>query len=293
MKTATSKDALLVVLVLCAACAPERSFDLTREGPPTERSELSGWQTHGPLPADSDLSAGPRGNIYFADGWQQHQSAIIYADSELSISVDPSRFPRCGTGGSVSAQLRLQDGSLIEVALTEGAPGSERHGALFLPAHATQLELWLRSERDDGCLEWDSDFGRNYHFEVHPWAPTRVRFGDDWSESIEGELVAGGVLVVDYDWDRLPDCRVIYRGFPGWEIIAHPRFDAGTPVPAQSVTRPGGQGDPNVHPVLAVFPIPLQARRVELWFENTQYPPTCQAWDSDFGRNYQFEIAAP
>jgi Family of unknown function (DUF6209) len=38
--------------------------------------------------------------------------------------------------------------------------------------------------------------------------------------------------------------------------------------------------------------VPRTARAVELWFENTAVPG-CQAWDSNFGANYRFDVLLP
>jgi hypothetical protein len=153
------------------------------------------------------------------------------------------------------------------------------------------METWVRAEAPDGCVVYDSDFGMNYELAAHMWAPTLVRFGDDWSERASGPLLRGGVVAIEYDLDRLPDCRVIYRGFPGWDIIAHAAFD-GVVVPGHSVVRSAGPGAYGLErePALAFFAIPWDASELELWFENDQYPPTCRAWDSDFGSNYHFPL---
>ncbi len=279
---------LVAVVLLSSACLMEPGDDL--DDADRVDQALSGWQTVGPLPGDSDLSVPPRAEISFGSDWMEHANKPLFHGASVGLSVDPSRFPSCGTDGTVRAGLADSTGAIEEVVLDGGEPGRSRWGEATLPLEGEDLQIWLWVETDDGCIEYDSDFEQNYRFPLVNWHPIRVRFDADWSEHVEGTLVPGATLVVDYDWDRLPDCRVIYRGFPGWEILAHVRFDTGPDLPAQSVTRNGGWTDPGVTPVLAVFPIPVDAHSIELWFENDQYPPTCHSWDSNWGQNYRFDF---
>jgi hypothetical protein len=279
----------LVVGIGGSACVAEVG-ELDEDELDEDRVALSGEQRTGPLDADADLGTPPPGQVSFSSYWNEHVNGPLFHGARLSISVDPSRFPTCGTSGIIRAGIAAEDGTVDEVELDGGESGYYRWGEAVLPAAGREVQIWLWVEGPDGCVEYDSDFGRNYRFELNVWRPVRVRFDSDWTETVEGELEPGGVLVVDYDWERLPDCRVIYRGFPGWEILAHIRFDTGDLVPAQSVTRPGSWADPTVRRVLAIFPIPEDAHHAELWFENGQYPPTCRTWDSDYGRNYHFDF---
>jgi hypothetical protein len=286
----SSRGSVPALAALLLALSPACELPLDGE-PSDDQQALSGDQTYGPLAYDADLRTPPGAAINFGEEWNEFVSQFLYAGAELMITVHPSRFGACGTAGRVHAGLRYDDGETRELLLDQGWPGYDRWAMTTLRADVTAVEIWLWAEGDQGCLEYDSAYGQNYRFALRPWKPVRVRFSDDWSERVEGELHSDSVLVIDYDWDRLPQCRVVYRGFETWEILAHVRFDDGSHVPAQSVTRHGGQGSSGVSQVLAAYPIPSAARHVELWFENTQYPPTCQAWDSDYGRNYHFDIA--
>lgn len=255
------------------------------------------------LPEHADLSAPPPASLLFAPGWSESVSGTIYAGGALRVEVSPDRFPGCGVSGSVTVSALLEDGSVLEARLepqTAGWDAGWAAGSLTLPRDTDAIQLWLRSERSDGCVEYDSDLGHNYRFAVHAWEPTTIHFNADWSYEAEGPLVSGGVLVVDYDMARLPSCRGRYRGIPTWDVLAHLRFDSGEEMTQsvadwdepQGIRRSAGPG-------LAVFPIPGGARHVELWFENSEWSPGyplpsgCPAWDSDFGRNYPFDIEAP
>jgi hypothetical protein len=285
----TAFSMVLQTLVL-AACAAE---DLPLRAGSVARP-LQGFERPGRLPLDADLSAPPSGGIGFwimGDEWREDVDPPLYRGADAELSVWPERLPRCAAGGAVLGFLSPDVGDLIEVELLPSPHGGPLRGRFVVPDRARELEIWIRAEGPDGCVEWDSDYGRNYRLPVHVWSPTLVRFEADWSEWAEGPLVAGSVFAVAYDHARLPECRIVYRGFPSWEIIAHAALD-GIPVPGHSVvlSTPGGTGSGDREPALALFPIPWDARVVELWFENRQYPPTCHAWDSDYGRNYRFSV---
>lgn len=244
-------------------------------------------ETTGPLPSDADLSTPPRASVQFAGDWRILSFDTIYHGAELMVTVDPARFPVCGTWGEITIFIRSENGDIQEYSLAEGYPGGYRWGSAELPASGASAEMWLRAMNKDGCLEWDSDYGRNYLFHLRKWNPVRIRFNADRTERAESLLTENSVLVLDYDWERLPWCRIIYRGFPGWNIIAHGRFDTGERFAQSIVGRPSPS---EIEHRLAVVEIPGGARRVEIWFENKQYPPTCHAWDSDYGNNYHFSI---
>jgi len=248
---------------------------------------LSGNQTRGPLPADADLGVPPAASLSFASGWSEFLNGPLYQGARISVSVDPSRFPTCGTVGEVSLGMRAEDGTVSYTHLTEGTPGNTRWGPVTLPVAGSGIEVWLKVDDGAGCVEWDSAFGDNYRFPLAAWRPVRLTFGADWSETLERPLRAGDSLVIDYDWARLPQCRVIYRGFPGWDIIAHLRFDDQEPIGQSTV---GFLDMTTIERRLVVVTVPEDAHHLEIWFENDQYPPTCKAWDSDYGRNYQFDI---
>ncbi len=104
-------------------------------------------------------------------------------------------------------------------------------------------------------------------------------FAADWSEQRTGALAAGGEATIAYDLARLSTCR----GEP-WDITANVRF--GDPSP-------GGLGGEQVTASVrggsASFTVPPNAQELVIWFENTG--AGCQAWDSNYGANYTFDLA--
>ncbi len=251
------------------------------------------------IPPDADLSVPPNGSVTFAvvpggDGasevWEERVDAPLFAGAKVTVTARRERFPRCGIGGEVTAYFRTDGGAILAIPLDQGDPGYLRAGVFEIPGGVRHADMWLRATTSDGCEEWDSDYGRNYAVEVYDWQPTVLTFDAAWNET-ETVLPSGGAAVIDYDFARLPNCRGTYRGFPSWDILLHARFDDGTMV-RQSMVRLGyddrGVPDGTVKANRVVLPIVRTAKHVSLWFENTQYPPTCQAWDSDYERNYNY-----
>jgi hypothetical protein len=107
---------------------------------------------------------------------------------------------------------------------------------------------------------------------------TLARFGADGSFSLEGELTQGGQLDIEYDVSRLPDCRDRRYGQPAWSILARYRFASGQ---TGYVAVTDGTGTLTLS----------GSGALELWFENQGYYG-CRAYDSRYGENYRFTVAA-
>ncbi|MFO0555202.1 MAG: DUF6209 family protein [Polyangiaceae bacterium] len=110
----------------------------------------------------------------------------------------------------------------------------------------------------------------------------RLVFGADFSESVEGKLRAGDPVELSYDASRLPSCRGDQGGVPQWSITAFYRVGGGdvqsVPVAGLNATSP-------------VLIVPPATGQLELWFQVTNRWG-CVAYDSDFGQNYRFSVAA-
>lgn len=126
-----------------------------------------------------------------------------------------------------------------------------------------------------------------------------IKFLNDWTETVDGALVQGGELAVNYDLNRLAAHRDTFRGAAVWDIFALARFQPDGQILAASVTRPvsSSPGGMTVDrsPAIAIFPVAGDGVHVELWFLNIGYahfgePP--KAWDSRFGDNYVFAVQA-
>ncbi|MEA2230214.1 MAG: hypothetical protein QOD83_30 [Solirubrobacteraceae bacterium] len=107
-----------------------------------------------------------------------------------------------------------------------------------------------------------------------------LRFLSDWTLQRDGELRGGEPLRIEYDPARLPECRASYRGQDAWSIAGYVRFHPSMEL--ESVALKSGSAEVDV---------PQDARRVELWFNNTDNTG-CVAWDSRYGQNYWLDVAA-
>jgi hypothetical protein len=123
--------------------------------------------------------------------------------------------------------------------------------------------------------------------------PAALDFLSGWREVLSGPIVQGGVLTVRYDPDRTRGCRGYHGGMPAWDLIGSIRFHPSGQSHAGNMVQhyegvTGHVYDPP-RPVPLAVPIPLDAERVELWFQNTDLLQ-CSAWDSRFGQNYWFGV---
>jgi hypothetical protein len=112
-----------------------------------------------------------------------------------------------------------------------------------------------------------------------------VTFADDFSETVDGPLVAGSRVRIRYDLDRATICRGFTNGSDAWGVSGFASFDGADPV-VFSVSQIVDGTTTEVTPDLS---IPHGASRVELWFENTDVFG-CHAFDSNESANYAFDI---
>lgn len=112
-----------------------------------------------------------------------------------------------------------------------------------------------------------------------------ITFAGDFTDSVDGTLLAGSPVRVSYDLDRLQTCRGASMGSEVWGVSGYAQFDGQDPV-AFEVSRLD-QG--KVVPVDAELALPASASHVAMWFQisNTW---GCSAYDSNEGANYQFDI---
>ena len=105
-----------------------------------------------------------------------------------------------------------------------------------------------------------------------------LRFLSDWSQKQIGDVRPGTPLQIEYDGERLPQCRSERYGQPAWNIASYLRFHPGGETQSGVVSR--GPLDVDV---------PANATRIELWFHNTDQTG-CSSWDSNYGQNYWVDI---
>ncbi len=111
----------------------------------------------------------------------------------------------------------------------------------------------------------------------------RITFGADFSETVQGKLRAGDPIELSYDASRLPGCRGEQNGVPQWAITAHYKVGGGEP---HAIVVAGLMAE---SPAIIV---PETSGQLEVWFSVTNRWG-CNQYDSNFGGNYGFSVAAP
>ena len=96
-------------------------------------------------------------------------------------------------------------------------------------------------------------------------AHAQLVFHTGWTDELRGTLARGGHADVTYDRARMGRCADA-------TIFAYARF------------LPGGELFSSDEAF--GFDVPAAANRVELWFHAVS--PSCNQWDSDYGRNWRF-----
>jgi hypothetical protein len=120
-----------------------------------------------------------------------------------------------------------------------------------------------------------------------------IRFGPDWAHSCQGELVAGGSVIIEYDPARA-QMREVKDGVPSWGVQGFVKFmPAGEVVEAPVIEFPDGPGPVAPNPQISklAVAVPEGATEVQVWFRNwTGAAGGREIWDSDFGKNYRFQV---
>jgi hypothetical protein len=230
--------------------------------------------------------------ITFKSDWTISQSAPLREGGQVQVAYDTNRLPECRTsqpdgspGWSITGHYRINDGTPGSFDIA-GKPVTGAAPVIALPASGT-IEFWFKVSGTN-CERYDSHYGTNFHFSIQPIdpaAPATIVFQENWVENAVGQLTRGQPFVVDYDIDRLPECRLLYNGAPTWEVWVRYRFDTGV-YGEKSVTKVSGftrTGTP-----VTLTP-PTGARYVTMWFENWDRG-YCRRWDSDYGKNYTFML---
>ncbi|HEY3447646.1 MAG TPA: DUF6209 family protein [Myxococcales bacterium] len=120
-----------------------------------------------------------------------------------------------------------------------------------------------------------------------------VRFTASGVETA-GAIAAGSPLTVDYALERLPNCRGTHNGFPAWDLLANVRFlPSGQVVEGSVRAFVNNYGTPTSQAYAVPFTtdVPAGTNRVEIWFRNySGAGNNCEAWDSNNGQNYGFDV---
>lgn len=112
-------------------------------------------------------------------------------------------------------------------------------------------------------------------------AVATLSFDGSFDETVKGKLVDGGRAIVNYDDERLAECKGEQGGVPQYAVTAYYKIDEGD-VGKVVVAGLQAPDEPSIE---------LDgAGTLEVWFEVTNRWG-CHQWDSNFGDNYVFEVA--
>lgn len=129
--------------------------------------------------------------------------------------------------------------------------------------------------------------GVNYRADVIPERGASAVFGGEWDLETEGVIQAGQKLELAYDAHRLGGVDTSR----GESVKAFIQFD-GHPVLSMTVAPLTHDGAPTNETLRPTLRIPYDARAASVWFEKTSADGQ-KHYDSNFGANYQFDIALP
>jgi hypothetical protein len=231
--------------------------------------------------------------LAFNADWTITQSGQLKPGKPAIVRYDLARLPSCraqyngGDAWNIQASYSGDGEQAINFAVTSGGFKLTPKDVTFTVPYAHDLAFWFLNTDDAGCVAWDSDYGRNFHFAVEPPPEATIHFRrQNWAISVEGTITAGEPLTLDYDLTRLPSCRQDYNGLPTWEVLADYRFDGGDVLQAPVTSTPS---DYERVQAPAHLEVPPDAHSIEVWFESHDRTG-CQAWDSDYGQNFHFDV---
>jgi hypothetical protein len=112
-----------------------------------------------------------------------------------------------------------------------------------------------------------------------------LNFDINWNEwSSPSPLLVATTAKVNYDANRLSQCRgTTNTGGPAWSITGYYSINGG---PVQSFWVAGHSSAPNP-PAPSIYL--SQRGGLSMWFQVTNLWG-CNAWDSNYGNNYSFNI---
>jgi hypothetical protein len=165
-----------------------------------------------------------------------------------------------------------------------------------IPEDATAVQVWFRNFDGNGtCEDFDNASGANHQFDIEPAGagPDAATLTLPLEVAVEGDLVPGGSLQIEYDLERLTTCRATHNGSPFWDITAHALFTPGNQQVEGSVREITLEGSPPaqvVRPLAFEVEIPEDATAVQVWFRNFDGNGTCEDFDSANGQNHRFQV---
>ncbi len=161
----------------------------------------------------------------------------------------------------------------------------------------SELEYALRFEVEDSNI-WANNHDTNYHVGLTEPDPVIIRFTADDVQA-EGALKAGGWFQVAYERDaQFTSC---YHGMCNQNVAVHYRLYDKQAFWKTTMTRNNRACDhsgsdsygtgwcPEHFGSEAVY-IPQNAETLSMWFRHIDWRAGREGWDSNFGKDYNFEL---
>lgn len=261
---------------------------------------MSGLIVSGTLWANPTDRIAPA-TLTFLDNWSVITEGVVVSETELDVHYDASRLSRCRAkdeNGYDAWQMQAfvsVDGApamAFDLMGGQGTPYLFAQRTNFVVPKGKDMTLWFKGSDATGCVEWDSNYGRNYHFPITALQDIPLlAFHKDWTVTQDGIIQAGEPLRLHYDLERANTCRAFgYLGTASWNVHPHALVDGKAfELPALTYAMSWnlrGQQD-------IIFRVP-EGRELTLWFENESFEyytgTSCRSYDSDFGRNFHFML---
>ncbi|MHB8417500.1 MAG: DUF6209 family protein [Myxococcales bacterium] len=123
-----------------------------------------------------------------------------------------------------------------------------------------------------------------------PQGHAELDFPASFQNAQHGGLVESGKLDIVYDLNRLSQCLGSnYNGMPTWATLAFVQFDGSAPLQYELQAYQVGAR-------WTAWPleidVPADAQSVAIWFMQTGEDCASPFWDSNYGRNFVYPIAA-
>ena len=226
--------------------------------------------------------------IDFAKDWSITETGSLVPSSTMTVRYDLDRLGKCrfqeygGPAWAVLAYVSFDGGApkTLVLAPHQGVTSGIVEETIPVPA-ASDVAFWFYASDDSGCVQWDSNYGKNFHFSIQNAQPPVVHFGGDWQTTVTG-AVGPGTVLVDYDLSRA-QCHGAQYGSDAYGVTMWTSLDGG---PAQGRTMTTlVDGVSFEQP--AWISLPQGNHQLAVWFENNDVFG-CHAWDSNYGQNYVF-----
>ncbi len=129
--------------------------------------------------ADDAVCAPPAGpTLHFGADWSVTQTGPVEAGKSVIVDYDLTRLPECRTGYAGRAAWNIeavalftpmnvqQAATVLDTSASTSSTWVGKPATFQVPAGATGMQLWFHNTDRGGCNRYDSNFNRNYRFDV-------------------------------------------------------------------------------------------------------------------------------